>query len=108
MKEANFLPSTIRVPMPRRSLFVMYGSPRYDYEHAILREDISVRRVCITYRELTPTFMYVGDKQEIGKQILDISSKFWDHKTYYNAKEAISTRQNLQLFYTQTNEPQPL
>ncbi|KAA0202180.1 hypothetical protein HAZT_HAZT007180 [Hyalella azteca] len=40
----------VRVPMPRRSLLVLYGSARYDYEHRVMRDDVPQRRVCITYR----------------------------------------------------------
>ncbi|CAG9760452.1 unnamed protein product [Ceutorhynchus assimilis] len=35
----------VLVPMPKKSLLVMYGSARYDYEHRILRDDIVERRV---------------------------------------------------------------
>jgi hypothetical protein len=42
----------IRVPLPRRSLLVMTGEPRYQWEHAILRKDIETRRIVIAYREL--------------------------------------------------------
>ncbi|KAG5671658.1 hypothetical protein PVAND_001848 [Polypedilum vanderplanki] len=46
----------IRVKMPARSLFVLYGAPRYQYEHSVLREDITNRRVCIAYREFTKQY----------------------------------------------------
>lgn len=51
---ANML---IRIPMPARSLLIIYGSPRYQFEHSVLREDISERRVCIAYREFTPNYL---------------------------------------------------
>ncbi|MCL4132584.1 UNVERIFIED_CONTAM: hypothetical protein GTU68_060758 [Idotea baltica] len=70
----------IRIPMPRRSLMVLYGGPRYEWEHCILREDVMERRVCITYRELTPTFLPFGPRAEAGAEILRKSKKFWDHK----------------------------
>lgn len=75
--------SLVRVPMPRRSLLVLYGSARYDWEHGILREDIPSRRVCITYRELTPTFLSYGSESETGKQLLKASKCFWDHRQHY-------------------------
>ncbi|RXG68684.1 Alpha-ketoglutarate-dependent dioxygenase alkB-like protein 4 [Armadillidium vulgare] len=73
-------PLVIRIPMPRRSLLVLYGTARYNYEHSILREDIKDRRVCITYREITPTFLSCGPKAGIGKEILEKSKLFWDSK----------------------------
>ena len=42
----------IRVPLPRRSLLVLTGQLRYQWEHAILRKDIHTRRIVIAYREL--------------------------------------------------------
>lgn len=74
-------PRILRIPMPRRSLLVLYGSPRYDWEHGILREDIASRRVCITYRELTPTYLSCGPKADTGKTILKASQMFWDHQS---------------------------
>ncbi len=67
----------VRIPLPRRSLLVMYGEPRYDWEHCILREDISERRIVIAYRELTPTYLPGGPQEEIGREILDRAAKFW-------------------------------
>jgi alkylated DNA repair protein alkB family protein 4 len=48
----DLLDGVIRVPLPRRSLLVMSGEPRYQWEHAILRKDIQTRRIVIAYREL--------------------------------------------------------
>ena len=82
-EEFDQLRMIVRVPMPRRSLLVLYGAMRYSYEHSILREDLPQRRVCITYRELTPPFLQYGDKSSIGEQILKTAKKFWDHKDVY-------------------------
>ncbi|XP_071553109.1 alpha-ketoglutarate-dependent dioxygenase alkB homolog 4 [Panulirus ornatus] len=73
----------VRIPMPRRSLLILYGSARYDWEHGILREDIPSRRICITYRELTPTFLSHGSESETGSQLLETSKCFWDHRQHY-------------------------
>lgn len=78
------MPDVVRVPMPRRSLLVLYGPPRYDWEHGILREDIPSRRVCITYRELTPTYLPCGPKAKVGEAILQAGKVFWDHHSYYS------------------------
>jgi len=67
----------IRIPLPRRSLLVMYGEPRYDWEHCILRRDIINRRVVIAYREFTPTYLPNGSDETLGKQILDVAENFF-------------------------------
>lgn len=69
----------IRVPMPRRSLIVIYGPPRYDWEHSVLREDVTERRVCIAYREFTPPYLdeQKEEYQSAGKEILEIGQNFW-------------------------------
>lgn len=59
----------VRIPMPERSLLVMYGSARYDWEHQVLRQDISSRRVCIAYREFTPPFLENGIQYECVKNV---------------------------------------
>lgn len=76
-------PRIVRLPMPRRSLLVFYGSPRYEWEHSVLREDIDTRRVCITYREITPPYLPCGPKSEIGIPVLEAGKLFWDHKEKY-------------------------
>ncbi|CAG9769892.1 unnamed protein product [Ceutorhynchus assimilis] len=68
----------VLVPMPKKSLLVMYGSARYDYEHRILRDDIVERRVCLAYREFTPIFLQGGDCFEDGRVITDKAKEFFD------------------------------
>lgn len=67
----------IRIPMPRRSLLVMYGEARYEWEHQILREDIKDKRICLAYREFTPPFLEGGDSYDIGKSILKVAQNFF-------------------------------
>lgn len=69
----------IKVPMPNRSLIVMYGSPRYQFEHSVLRLDVKSRRVCIAYREFTPIYLKNGDHFKKGEPILQTASLFWTH-----------------------------
>lgn len=66
----------IRIPMPRKSLVVMYGAPRYHWEHCVLREDIVSRRVCIAYREFTPPYMQGGKYENIGNEVRSKAKKF--------------------------------
>ncbi|KAK7794444.1 hypothetical protein R5R35_003812 [Gryllus longicercus] len=68
----------VRIPMPRRSLLVIYGAARYDWEHRVLREDIKERRVCLAYREFTPPYLD-GEHVDIGHEILKYAKKFWCH-----------------------------
>lgn len=76
-KDSNKLGGVVRVPLPRRSLLVMTGEPRYQWEHAILRRDINSRRVVIAYRELTPTYLPGGKEESIGKLILEQAERFF-------------------------------
>lgn len=70
----------IRIPMPERSLIVLYGPARYQFEHSVLREDIFERRVCLAYREFTPLYLPEGEKYENdGKRVLNQAKLFWDH-----------------------------
>lgn len=67
----------VRIPMPRRSLLVIYGSPRYDWEHRVLREDVHERRLCLAYREFTPPYLPGGKHINESEDILNAGSLFW-------------------------------
>lgn len=67
----------IKVPMPNRSLIVMYGPPRYQFEHSVLRLDVKSRRVCIAYREFTPIYLKNGEQFGKGEPILHTAQSFW-------------------------------
>ncbi|KAL3270228.1 hypothetical protein HHI36_009284 [Cryptolaemus montrouzieri] len=67
----------VRIPMPRRSLLVMYGSPRYDWEHQIFRDDIKTRRICLAYREFTPPFLDDSTDTLVAKDILNKAKNFF-------------------------------
>ena len=68
----------IRVPMPRRSLLVLYGHARYNFEHAVLREDIMDRRICLAYREFTPPFLEGGKWWESdGRVVVERAKNFF-------------------------------
>lgn len=68
----------VQLPMPNRSLIVLFGPARYQYEHSVLRKDITSRRVCIAYREFTPMYLKNGHHSEKGASILETSKHFWD------------------------------
>ncbi|KAF7996143.1 hypothetical protein HCN44_010809 [Aphidius gifuensis] len=67
----------IRLPMPARSLMILYGPSRYEWEHSVLREDIDLRRVCIAYREFTPPYLSSGKNSHETIEILEKSKNFW-------------------------------
>ncbi|XP_057677171.1 alpha-ketoglutarate-dependent dioxygenase alkB homolog 4 isoform X2 [Corythoichthys intestinalis] len=66
----------VAVPLPRRSLVVLYGEARHRWKHGILRKDIQERRVCTTYRELSAEFLPGGQRAELGAQLLNIAGSF--------------------------------
>ena len=70
-------PCVVRIPLPRRSLLVFYGQPRYKWEHCILRRDIKSRRICLAYREFTPTYLPEGAEESKGSQILENAKIFF-------------------------------
>lgn len=74
----KFTEVSVLVPMPNRSLIVLYGPARYQFEHSVLRTDITSRRVCIAYREFTPMYLNNGCHAEQGQTITKKSQSFWD------------------------------
>jgi len=77
-KESIDMDVLVRLPLPRRSLLIMHGEARYQWEHCILRSDISDRRVIIAYRELTPPYLPGGtDWHSVGQEIVEKAKCFW-------------------------------
>lgn len=66
--------------MPNRSLIVLYGAPRYQFEHSVLRTDIKSRRVCIAYREFTPMYLANGESYEKSAPIFETAKSFWPNE----------------------------
>ncbi|KAL0272614.1 UNVERIFIED_CONTAM: hypothetical protein PYX00_005517 [Menopon gallinae] len=66
----------VRVFMPEKSLIVLFGSARYEWEHFIPREDIKSYRLCVAYREFSPPYLN-GDFRDIGNEIQEIGQQFW-------------------------------
>lgn len=77
VNKTNYPVEVVRILMPRRSLLILYGKPRYLWEHCILREDIQKRRVCIAYREFTPPYLKGGEKFTESRDILQKAKCFW-------------------------------
>ena len=55
-------------------LFVCFC--RYKWEHCVLREDITSRRICLAYRELTPPYLYSSANNQIIEELLKRASVF--------------------------------
>lgn len=68
--------------MPNRSLIVLYGAPRYQFEHSVLRPDITSRRVCIAYREFTPMYLANGERFEKSALVFETAKSFWSNAIY--------------------------
>lgn len=73
--------AVVRIPMPQGSLIVMYGEPRYEWEHSVLREDVGKRRVCIAYREFTPNFLRSGKDFQKSCMVFETAENFWESPT---------------------------
>ncbi|XP_060115342.1 alpha-ketoglutarate-dependent dioxygenase alkB homolog 4 isoform X2 [Heteronotia binoei] len=67
---------TVAVHLPRRSLVVLYGPARYVWKHAIYRNHITSRRICVTFRELSQEFSDGGEQEELGRKLLQIALTF--------------------------------
>lgn len=59
----------VRVPLPARSIAVLYAPARYEWEHAILPYDIQGVRTSITLRTLSETLRQTED----GQRVLEIA-----------------------------------
>lgn len=66
----------VAVPLPRRSLLVLTGAARHQWQHAIHRRHVEARRVCATFRELSAEFRPGGRQQELGQELLTIALSF--------------------------------
>lgn len=60
--DANLSDIIVRIPMPARSLLILTGQARYQWEHRVLRDDVKTLRVCLAYREFTPPYLKGGVK----------------------------------------------
>lgn len=65
----------VRIPMPVKSLMILYGPPRYQYEHFVLREDIKGRRVAIAYREFTIPYLEHGTRKLESEEFIKICNQ---------------------------------
>lgn len=59
-------PACVRVPLPARSLLILYGAARYRWEHALLADDVFDQRTSLTIRTLGPELA----ETDQGKDVL--------------------------------------
>ncbi|KAF4525016.1 hypothetical protein B566_EDAN012123 [Ephemera danica] len=70
----------VRIPMPAKSLIVLYDQARYHWEHSVLRDDITELRVCLAYREFTTPYLENGEQfDDLAICILQTATNFWDN-----------------------------
>ena len=55
----------VRAAIPARSLAVLFGAARYEWDHAILADDVSGRRTSITLRTLSDELRGTPDGQRV-------------------------------------------
>ncbi|MEQ8272660.1 MAG: alpha-ketoglutarate-dependent dioxygenase AlkB [Deltaproteobacteria bacterium] len=60
----------IRVPLPARSLLVLFGAARYRWLHGILPGDITARRTSITLRTLSDELM----ETDVGRSVRAVAA----------------------------------
>jgi alkylated DNA repair protein alkB family protein 4 len=69
--EDSFEGNCIRVPLPARSLAILHGPARIDWEHGILAYDVAERRTSVTLRTLSETLR----ETDAGRQIARIARR---------------------------------
>ena len=61
----------VRVPLPARSLAILHGPARYEWEHGVLAYDIDDRRTSVTLRTLSEALF----DTEAGTRIREIARR---------------------------------
>ncbi|XP_013793452.1 alpha-ketoglutarate-dependent dioxygenase alkB homolog 4-like, partial [Limulus polyphemus] len=74
----------LRVPLTRRSLFVLAGPLRHSWTHQILRDDVTSRRLAMTFRELSLEFTPGGQFEKHGQEMLFIAKRFVSFASHSN------------------------
>lgn len=65
------------VPLPRRSLVIVEGYSRQEWQHSIQRKHICSRRIAVTFRELSNDFLPGGNQYyTTGKLLTEIAARY--------------------------------
>ncbi|XP_038074327.1 alpha-ketoglutarate-dependent dioxygenase alkB homolog 4-like [Patiria miniata] len=75
-EDTRTTPVSVRIPLPPRSLLVLSGPARHQWNHGIRREAIVSRRIAVTLRELTGEFLVGGAQEDIGREVLSVAKMF--------------------------------
>ncbi|XP_060029424.1 alpha-ketoglutarate-dependent dioxygenase alkB homolog 4 isoform X1 [Erinaceus europaeus] len=75
-RSVSCLEVEVAVALPRRSLLVLRGPARHQWQHAIHRGDVRARRVGTTFRELAAEFRPGGKQQDLGRELLQVALSF--------------------------------
>lgn len=72
----------VEVYMPRRSLIVVSGNARYQWQHSIQRGHVTHRRIAVTLRELSAEFSPNGPNyMSLGKCLLETAALYTGQPT---------------------------
>ncbi|XP_065055093.1 alpha-ketoglutarate-dependent dioxygenase alkB homolog 4-like [Rhopilema esculentum] len=85
LQNDEFPEIAIQIPMPRCSLLVLQGQARNNWKHSVRREDISNKRIAVTFRELSENFSK-GSQHIIGEEVLKVANNF-NGKPLFEDKE---------------------
>lgn len=69
----DVVPACVRVPMPARSLALLFGPARYAWEHALLAPDLQGPRTSVTFRTVSPELASLPEGRDVfarAKRIL--------------------------------------
>ncbi|GIY06898.1 alpha-ketoglutarate-dependent dioxygenase alkB homolog 4 [Caerostris darwini] len=75
---ANETKVEIQIVLPPRSLLILGGCSRYNWFHAIKRQDISSRRLAMTFRELSESFLEDDNEKKLADELLELGRIFFN------------------------------
>lgn len=61
----DVVPACVRVPMPARSLALLFGPARYAWEHALLAPDLPEPRTSVTFRTVSETLAAMPEGRDV-------------------------------------------
>lgn len=74
-KEFNVPPYEVHIEMPAKSLLIIRGEARNFWHHSISRQDVTSRRVAITWREFGEEILNDSQHHDFVRKVIEISRK---------------------------------
>lgn len=69
--------TSVYVPLPKRSLVIVEGRARNNWQHSIQRKHICSRRIAVTLRELSTDFLPGGNEYlPMGKALAEVARSY--------------------------------